>query len=80
MSHRSSSLVENILDFFWPNRCPFCGEIILPQQHCCQRCRSLFPPSPALSVALLDKAFAFTTYTPEAARAVRLAAGGGGGD
>lgn len=72
MSHRPPSLSEYILDFFWPNRCPFCGEIIPPQQHCCQRCRSSFPPSPALSITLLDKALAFTTYTPEAARAVHL--------
>ena len=72
MSQRQPTLSELFLDFFWPNRCPFCGEIIAPQQHCCPDCLASFPPPPDVFVPLLDAAFAFTTYTPEAARAIHL--------
>ncbi len=66
------TILDWILDFFWPSRCAFCGEIIAPNHHCCKRCKSTFTICPPFSVSNLDVVFCFTEYSHSVARAVHL--------
>lgn len=63
--------LRKLLHFFWPSRCPFCGEIIPAERRCCSRCKnSLACDHPAFFLDGLDACFAFADYSHEAAQAV----------
>lgn len=69
----ASAPLRKLLHFFWPSRCPFCGEIIPAERRCCARCKnSLACDSPAFHLDGLDACFAFADYSRESARAVHL--------
>lgn len=34
-----SKPLSYLLSFFYPNRCPFCGDVLQPLNTCCDRCR-----------------------------------------
>lgn len=70
MSFQTKNIYRAFLDFFWPNRCPFCGEIIPAQKRCCASCYQKLPSSSHFSIAKLNCAFSCTDYTPDVAHAV----------
>ncbi len=40
ITHGDSSIKSHLLDFFFPNRCPFCGGFISFDRLCCEQCFS----------------------------------------
>lgn len=40
ITHGDSSIKSRLLDFFFPNRCPFCGGFISFDRLCCEQCFS----------------------------------------
>ncbi len=52
-----------LLDFVYPNRCPFCGKIIPFDEYYCKGCGVFFSPSPEKwEYGFLDSLTTFTTY------------------
>lgn len=72
MASNHPSVSDWILDFLWPCRCAFCGEIISPPFRCCKKCADEFALCPSFPVAGLDAVFAFTDYSHRVAHAVHL--------
>ncbi len=72
MTFNHPSVLDWFLDFLWPCRCAFCGEIIAPPARCCKKCAGEFSLCPSFPVAGLDAVFAFTDYSHRVAHAVHL--------
>lgn len=41
-----------VLTAFFPERCPYCGKVIDPEQYACESCKALFPDEPVTSYAI----------------------------
>lgn len=67
---KAPSIWEWILDFFWPTRCAFCGEMIAPNKSCCTQCRQKLTPCPPLTLTCLNACFVFTDYSLDVSHAV----------
>ncbi len=72
MTFNRPPVLDWFLDFLWPCRCAFCGEIIAPPARCCKKCAGEFSLCPSFPVAGLDTVFAFTDYSHRVAHAVHL--------
>lgn len=72
MTFNRPPVLDWFLDFLWPCRCAFCGEIIAPPARCCKKCAGEFSLCPSFPVASLDAVFAFTDYSHRVAHAVHL--------
>lgn len=65
------TLVDWILDFFWPSRCIFCGKIIPPQNLYCPECINQLSPVTSLPpLFYLDIVLSFTRYSYTSSSAI----------
>lgn len=65
------TIVDWILDFFWPSRCIFCGKIIPPQKLYCPGCiKQLSPVTSLPPLFYLDIVLSFTRYSYTSSSAI----------